>query len=142
MERSLLGVYKEKTSEGVNKGILKALMDRGLIDEANVLRDLDTKLIEYSQNFVDDVDHSVKANTSLHLTEQKLGNRGFITGNIEQLINKKINVDFARPRIYSPFGMGIIDLLVAQSIYEEAQSEKNDLNVKIITDFFPQPYVT
>jgi len=37
MERSLLDVYKEKTTEGINKSSLNALKDRGLIDESNVI---------------------------------------------------------------------------------------------------------
>jgi ornithine cyclodeaminase len=42
------------------------------------LRDLAPELILQSHNVVDDVDHCLKANTSLHLTEQKLGNRDFV----------------------------------------------------------------
>ncbi|VVM24039.1 hypothetical protein BSPWISOXPB_6785 [uncultured Gammaproteobacteria bacterium] len=36
-----------------------------------------------------------------------------------RLIKGEIKVNSDKPRIYAPFGMGIIDLLVAQSIYQE-----------------------
>ncbi len=104
------------------------------------LRDLGVDLIEKSQNFVDDVDHSVKANTSLYLTEEKIGNRNFITGDIAQLIEGEIEINSDKPRIYAPFGMGIIDLLVAQSIYQESLLQNTNENISIIGEFFPVPY--
>src|ERR1041384_5503186 len=44
------------------------------------LRDLAPEILLRSQNVVDDVEHVMKANTSPHLTEQKTGNRSFVTG--------------------------------------------------------------
>ena len=37
MERALLDVYKEKSTEDINRGTLKALIERDLIDESNVI---------------------------------------------------------------------------------------------------------
>ena len=37
MQRGLLKVFKEKTVEGINKSTLKALQDRGLIDDFSVI---------------------------------------------------------------------------------------------------------
>ncbi|MBA5248980.1 MAG: 2,3-diaminopropionate biosynthesis protein SbnB [Gammaproteobacteria bacterium] len=104
------------------------------------LRDLGVELIEKSQNFVDDIEHSVKANTSLYLTEEKIGNRNFITGDIAQLIEGKIEINPDKPRIYAPFGMGIIDLLVGQAVYQEALLQNSNENISTINNFFPTPY--
>lgn len=86
------------------------------------LRDLDVDIIKESYNFVDDIDHSLKANTSLHLTSISEGNNDFIVSGIADLINENINVNYDRPRIYSPFGMGVLDIAVAYRIYLECSA--------------------
>jgi len=97
------------------------------------LRDLSPKIILASNNLVDDIDHCMKAATSIHLTEQKVGTRDFVTGTIGELLQSKILLDFKKPTIYSPFGMGILDLAVASYVYKTAVSENMDIN---ISDFF------
>lgn len=97
------------------------------------LRDLSTKIILSSNNIVDDVEHCLKASTSLHLTEQEVENKNFITGTIAQLIQGKIHLDSQKPTIYSPFGMGILDLALALYVYQSAVSSKTDVTV---SDFF------
>jgi N-[(2S)-2-amino-2-carboxyethyl]-L-glutamate dehydrogenase len=97
------------------------------------LRDLSPKIILASNNIVDDIDHCLKAATSLHLTEQEVGNRNFVTGTIDRLIQGKVTLDSQKPIIYSPFGMGILDLAVASYVYQKAISEKKDVTV---ADFF------
>ena len=97
------------------------------------LRDLSPSIILASNNIVDDVDHCLKAATSLHLTEQEVGNRDFVTGTIDRLVRGKITLDSQQPTIYSPFGMGILDLAVASYVYQRAVSEKTDI---AIADFF------
>jgi len=44
------------------------------------LRDICVNVILASQNIVDDVDHCLKAKTSVHLTEMATGNRDFVSG--------------------------------------------------------------
>ena len=97
------------------------------------LRDLSPNIILASNNIVDDVDHCLKASTSLHLTEQEVGNRDFVTGTIDRLIQGRLSLDSQKPTIYSPFGMGILDLAVASYVYQKAVSEKTDIT---IPDFF------
>ncbi len=97
------------------------------------LRDLSPKIILASNNVVDDVGHCLKAATSLHLTEQEIGNREFVTGTIDQLIQGKIVLDSQKPTIYSPFGMGILDLAVASYVYQQGVLEKTTVTVP---DFF------
>jgi ornithine cyclodeaminase len=97
------------------------------------LRDLSPDVILASNNIVDDVDHCLKAATSLHLTEQQVGNREFVTGTIDQLVQGKLSLDSQKPTIYSPFGMGILDLAVASYVYQQARSKQVDVTV---SDFF------
>ena len=59
-----------------------------------------------SQNIVDDVDHCLKAKTSLHLTEMETGNRDFVSGSLVDVLEKRFKLDHDRPRIFSPFGLG------------------------------------
>lgn len=84
------------------------------------LRDLAPELLVDANNLFDDVDHCMKANTSPHLAEQLTGGRDFVSGTLAQLIRAEIALDPARPVIYSPFGMGILDLALGKSIYDEA----------------------
>jgi 2,3-diaminopropionate biosynthesis protein SbnB len=106
------------------------------------LRDLGVELVLASQNIADDVDHAVKSNSSLHLAEQATGNRDFIAGNICQFSRKELTPNFNKARIFSPFGMGILDLLVANSIYRSANStEQHEDSITRLDNFFPKPYV-
>jgi 2,3-diaminopropionate biosynthesis protein SbnB len=86
------------------------------------LRDICVNVILGSQNIVDDVDHCLKARTSLHLTEMAMGNRGFVSGCLVDVLEKKFKLDHDRPRIFSPFGLGILDLAVGNFVLEAAKS--------------------
>lgn len=97
------------------------------------LRDLSPNIILESNNIVDDVNHCLKAETSLHLTEQKVKNRDFVTGTIDQVIQGKISMDSQKTTIYSPFGMGILDLAVANYVYRKATLEEQNITIQ---DFF------
>jgi len=87
------------------------------------LRDIDPELVLDSWNIVDDVDHCLKASTSPHLAEQLQGNREFITGTLAELMEGEIALDEKKPKIYSPFGMGILDLALADNVYQKALEE-------------------
>lgn len=84
------------------------------------LRDLAPEIILAADNIVDDVDHCLTASTSPHLAEQMSGNRSFIKGTIADVIDKRIRLDQSRPVIFSPFGMGILDLVVGKYVHEKA----------------------
>lgn len=86
------------------------------------LRDIGPELIIDACNIFDDVDHCMKANTSPHLAEKMLGNRSFVTGTLAGLIRGEIALDRTRPLIFSPFGMGILDLVLAKRLYDEAMA--------------------
>lgn len=87
------------------------------------LRDLAPEQILAAQNIFDDVDHCLKANTSAHLAEQVAGHRNFAVGNIAQLVAGDISLRPDQPVIFSPFGMGILDLAVADLVYRVAVAE-------------------
>ena len=84
------------------------------------LRDLAPEILLRSQNVVDDVEHVMKANTSPHLAEQRTGSRSFVTGTLAEIMLGRRTVDRSRPIIFSPFGMGILDLAVGKWVYDRA----------------------
>ena len=53
------------------------------------LRDICVNVILASQNIVDDVDHCLKASTSLHLAEMATGNRNFVAGNLVDVLDEE-----------------------------------------------------
>ncbi len=97
------------------------------------LRDLAPEILLRSQNVVDDVEHVMKANTSPHLAEQKTGNRSFVTGTLADIMTGRRSVNRSRPIIFSPFGMGILDLAVGKWVYEQAVASGQELR---LSDFF------
>ena len=72
-----------------------------------------------STNIVDDVDHCLKANTSLHLAEQLTGNRHFVHGTLDDLMAGWVDPPADRPLVFSPFGLGLLDLAVGRYIYDQ-----------------------
>lgn len=88
------------------------------------LRDLAPQIILESDNIVDDTEHCLRANTSLHLAEQLSGSRQFVTANIYDCLaggrHSQWHATPGRTAIFSPFGMGVLDLAVGLHVYEAA----------------------
>ena len=97
------------------------------------LRDLAPEILLRSQNVVDDVEHVMTANTSPHLAEQLSGNRNFVTGTLAEVIQGQKSVNRSRPIIFSPFGMGILDVAVGKWVYDQAVAAGRDQR---LSDFF------
>jgi ornithine cyclodeaminase len=97
------------------------------------LRDLAPAVLLSAHNIVDDVEHVMKANTSPHLVEQEVGHRRFVNGTLAELMTGRCTIDRSRPAIFSPFGLGVLDLAVGKWIYDEAVAAGQDLR---LTDFF------
>ncbi len=97
------------------------------------LRDLAPQVLLASTNVVDDVEHCLKANTSPHLVEQATGNRDFVAGTLDEVMAGRVTVPADRPVIFSPFGLGVLDLAVGKNVYDTVVSS-GDLHV--IDDFF------
>lgn len=82
------------------------------------LRDLAPEVILTGANFVDDVEHCLKADTSPHLAEQLTGGRDFIDGTLDDVLTSRAAVPADRPVFFSPFGLGVLDLAVGKHVYD------------------------
>jgi N-[(2S)-2-amino-2-carboxyethyl]-L-glutamate dehydrogenase len=87
------------------------------------LRDLAPELIVQAQNVVDDLDHVMNAGTSLHLAQQATGGRAFVSATLAEVITGERTLDRRRESVFSPFGLGVLDLAVGKWIYEMAVRE-------------------
>jgi ornithine cyclodeaminase len=97
------------------------------------LRDLAPEILLASTNLVDDVEHCLKASTSPHLVEQLTGSRDFLAGTLDDVMAGRVTVPADRPVVFSPFGLGVLDLAVGKYVYDEV-TRSGELHV--IDDFF------
>ncbi|MFJ8311765.1 MULTISPECIES: 2,3-diaminopropionate biosynthesis protein SbnB [unclassified Streptomyces] len=82
------------------------------------LRDLSSDIILRSANIVDDIEHCLKANTSVHLAEQQSHSRKFITGTLFDVMTGAVSPDESVPLVFSPFGLGVLDLAVGKYVHD------------------------
>ena len=97
------------------------------------LRDLAPEILLASTNIVDDVEHCLKASTSPHLAEQLTGSRDFLAGTLDDVMAGRVTIPRGRPAVFSPFGLGVLDLAVGKYVYDEV-ARSGELHV--IDDFF------
>ncbi len=83
------------------------------------LRDLAPQILLTATNIVDDVAHCLRAATSPHLTEQLTGNRDFLDGTLDDVMSGRVGVPAGRTAVFSPFGLGVLDLAVGRYVYDE-----------------------
>lgn len=93
------------------------------------LRDLGPHIIAQANNILDDVEHCLKAQTSPDLAVQQYQDRSFITGTLAQLMLGEVEVSPDRVTIFSPFGLGVLDLAVGKRVYERALEQGTALPV-------------
>jgi ornithine cyclodeaminase len=88
------------------------------------LRDLTAGSVRRCVNVVDDPDHVCRAATSLHLAEQETGDRGFISASLGEVLLS--STPYARDEhavtVFSPFGLGCLDLAVAGLVRRVAEA--------------------
>jgi ornithine cyclodeaminase len=84
------------------------------------LRDLGTEVVLRSVNVVDDVEHVLKADTSVHLAEQQTGGRDFLDATLYDVLTGKFTPPADRPVVFSPFGLGVLDLVVGAHVHRLA----------------------
>jgi ornithine cyclodeaminase len=97
------------------------------------LRDLAPEIVLASTSIVDDIEHCLKADTSPHLAEQLTGNRDFLLGTLDDVMAGRVTVPADRPLVFSPFGLGVLDLAVGKYVYDEVV-RSGELHV--VDDFF------
>ena len=94
------------------------------------LRDIAPQLLLEANNLCDDIEHCMKANTSPHLTEQLTGSRAFMNGTLAGLIRGEVGLDPAKPSIFSPFGLGVLDLALSKFIVDTALAESRGVGIE------------
>lgn len=101
------------------------------------LRDVTVDGVLGAVNVVDDRDHVCRAATSLHLAEQTVGHRDFIQSTIGQLLTAGNTParDPGRVTLFSPFGLGILDMAVADLVLRGAQARGLGVD---LPDFLPE----
>ncbi len=104
------------------------------------LRDFTADVILQADNVVDDIDKASSNNTSVHLAEQQAGHRDFIRTTIGDILNGDApRRDLSKPfAIYSPFGLGILDLAVADLVYRLGQTENTGTSIE---NFLPPSWL-
>ncbi|RNL73924.1 2,3-diaminopropionate biosynthesis protein SbnB [Streptomyces sp. I6] len=85
------------------------------------LRDLSSEIILDSVNVVDDVEHVLKADTSVHLAEQSTGGRDFLAGTLYDVLTGRLAVPADRTVVFSPFGLGVLDMTVGEHVFRRAE---------------------
>ncbi|OIJ87357.1 2,3-diaminopropionate biosynthesis protein SbnB [Streptomyces colonosanans] len=97
------------------------------------LRDLAPEVVLEATNVVDDVDHCLKAGTSLHLAEQQTGHRGFVAGTLYDVLMGTLRPGVERPVVFSPFGLGVLDLALGRHVYDEVVASGE---LRVVDGFF------
>lgn len=82
------------------------------------LRDLGPEVIRSAFNVTDDIDHAVREGTSLQLAAVQQPDLGFIAGTVGDVLAGRLVRDPDRPAIFSPFGLGVLDLAVGRWIVD------------------------
>ncbi|MER7482640.1 2,3-diaminopropionate biosynthesis protein SbnB [Streptomyces sp. NPDC126510] len=97
------------------------------------LRDLAPEIVLASANIVDDAEHCLRAETSLHLAERRTGNRDFLTGTLESVLAGRVTPPADRTVVFSPFGLGVLDLAVGKFVYDEVAGSGD---LQVVDGFF------
>ncbi len=96
-------------------------------------------ILNGADNVVDDIDQVCSNKTSLHLAEMEAGNRDFIRTAIGDIFNgDAAEYDETKPvGIFSPFGLGILDMALAYLVDQLARENQVGTN---IGGFLPAPW--
>ena len=104
------------------------------------LRDFAPEIILSNDNIVDDIDHVCRAQTSLHLAELATGTRDFIRSSIGDVLLGRAPARSVEQQttIFSPFGLGVLDIALAAYVFQ--QGIEKGLGT-VVKSFFPAPWI-
>ena len=96
------------------------------------LRDLSAGTILSNHNIVDDLDHVNRAATSINLAAQQAGNTDFVHCSLGDILlgNATLPARDDRRMIFSPFGLGVLDLAVADLVQNTVAENGGGTRVK------------
>jgi ornithine cyclodeaminase/alanine dehydrogenase-like protein (mu-crystallin family) len=96
------------------------------------LRDLSIGSILSNHNIVDDLDHVNRAATSIHLASERTGDTDFVHGSLGDLLLGRVKLPERdeRKMIFSPFGLGVLDLAVADLVQKKIAKEGGGIRVE------------
>jgi len=96
------------------------------------LRDLSASAILSNHNVVDDLDHVNRAGTSIHLASEQEGHTDFVHGSLGDILLGNVNLPErdGRKLIFSPFGLGVLDLAVADLVQNRLATQGGGTLVK------------
>jgi ornithine cyclodeaminase len=100
------------------------------------LRDLSAECVLRCDNVVDDADHVCRAGTSLHLAAEKTAGRAFIRCSLAEILEGRQPPRAPAPEkvtVFSPFGLGILDIGLAQFVYRQAALSGTGLELDSLT---------
>lgn len=96
------------------------------------LRDLSAGAVLSNHNIVDDLDHVNRAATSIHLASEQEGHTDFVHSSLGDILLGKASLPERDDRklIFSPFGLGVLDLAVANLVQNILTEEGRGTRVK------------
>ena len=100
------------------------------------LRDLEPTVIVSNHNIVDDLDHVNRAATSIHLASEQAGHTDFVHSSLGDILlgNTHLPERDGRKVIFSPFGLGVLDLAVADLV---VKTIIKDNGATLVKSFLP-----
>lgn len=98
------------------------------------LRDLTVDVVMRSFNVTDDVSHVLREHTSLHRAQLRAGDSSFIAGTLYDVLTGSLEVPADKTVVFSPFGLGVLDLAVAGHVYRALRGTNQSI---LIEGFFP-----
>jgi ornithine cyclodeaminase len=103
------------------------------------LRDIAPEALLECDNVTDDVDHVCRAETSAHLAERLTGGRDFLRCTLGEILTgaAPARAGGSRTAVFSPFGLGILDIALTALVHERAVAEGRGVR---LDGFLPPPW--